>query len=150
MTMRLQGLVRLSAAFSCGCTQGKSEPIRALDADTLPGGVVICERCQEYAVVTRVSVYLADVGAKTLERLLREEGDVDPGTAAQIAAEQSRPRVAQEDRAVPIGESGGIDFIPSGPAERIEGLPTAIFEVDLRTGRVRAVGGPGEVSADPR
>lgn len=91
MTMRLQGPVRLSAAFSCGCTQGKGEPIRALDADTLPGGVVICERCQEYAVVLRVSVYLADTSAASIEALLLREGGVDdPLTAAQVAAEQAR------------------------------------------------------------
>jgi hypothetical protein len=85
---RLDAPVRLSFAFSCGCIQGKSEPVPAVDANSLPGEVVACPRHQEYAVVTRVSVYLADTSAAALERLLRG-GGVEDSTAAQVAAEQA-------------------------------------------------------------
>lgn len=91
MSAWLEAPVRLSFALSCGCRRGKTEPIPAIDANTLPGRVVICDSCQEFAVVTRVSVYLADASAKTLEALLREGGIDDPLTAAQIAAEQGTP-----------------------------------------------------------
>lgn len=90
MNARLAVPVRLSYALSCGCVHGKGGPVPAVDANTLPGSVVICDRCQEYTVVTRVSVYLADPGAETLEALLREGGVDDPVTAAQVAAEQAR------------------------------------------------------------
>lgn len=91
MNARLTVPVRLSHALSCGCTHGKGGPVPAVDANTLPGSVVICDRCQEYAVVTRVSVYLDDTSASSLERLLREGGIDDPLTAAQVAAEQGAP-----------------------------------------------------------
>lgn len=90
MNPRLEAPVRLSYALSCGCTQPKSELVRAIDANTLPGEVIVCPRHEEYAVVTRVSVYLADTSAESLESLLRYGGVDDPLTATQVAAEQAR------------------------------------------------------------
>lgn len=89
MSAQLQAWVRVSSALSCGCRQPKSAPIKAIDANTLPGGVVLCDRHQEYAVALRVSVYLDNVDASGLEPLFRD-ADIDPLTAAQIAAEQAR------------------------------------------------------------
>lgn len=82
-----RNLVRLSFGFSCGCSQPAGEPVPLAEANT--HGVArahICDRHEEYAVVTRVTVRL--VGDEdTLLRVLLA-ADVDPLTAENVAAEQ--------------------------------------------------------------
>jgi hypothetical protein len=87
-SVQLQEQCRISYGLSCGCNVAKSNPVKHLEANLIPGGVVICDRHDEYAVVIRVSAYLDDIRGATV-RLL-QANDVDRTTAECIAAEQAR------------------------------------------------------------
>ena len=84
---KFQALVRISCRYSCGCTQSKGELVPNIDANLMPGSVVICEAHQEYAVVTRVSSYL-EVNKDVFKRLLEANG-IDPDTAEYVAVDQT-------------------------------------------------------------
>jgi 3-mercaptopyruvate sulfurtransferase SseA len=66
-------MVTVSFGFTCGCTQRPSAPVRAIEAYSLPGAVIICERHQEYAVCNRVTTRLVH-DPEVLRRLLAEAG----------------------------------------------------------------------------
>jgi hypothetical protein len=52
--------VTVSMRLSCGCTTPPSEPLPVVDARTRPGGVVICDRCDDYTVVTRTTTRMVE------------------------------------------------------------------------------------------
>lgn len=82
--------VRLSLGLSCGHTLPPGEPMRQVDAAGV-GHAVICDRCDEYAVVIRTTMRVAELDQQTLSKLLLADSDrivVDQTTADAIAAEQ--------------------------------------------------------------
>lgn len=81
-------MVRLSFKLSCGCTQRKSELVKAIDAASIPGHAVVCETHQEFAIVVRISTYL-EYDAEVLERLLLA-GGVEADVAGYVARDQAR------------------------------------------------------------
>lgn len=80
-------LVTISFSYTCGCHTEPSEPIPLSDANVYPARAVICDEHDEYAVVCGVDVRLV-ADETTLLRILRA-ADIDPGSAAYVAADQS-------------------------------------------------------------
>lgn len=75
-----------SALLSCGCRVPPEGPVPIYEANG-PGDVVICGRCDEYAIVVRVTQRLL-IDRQTAASWLAYGAQVDPVTADALAAEQ--------------------------------------------------------------
>jgi hypothetical protein len=80
--------VQVSGRLSCGCRFRKSKPMPATEANSVPGTVTICDRHDEFAVVTRVSTYLVG-GQDALVRRFEDAGVLEGHFAEAVASEQS-------------------------------------------------------------
>jgi hypothetical protein len=79
-------LVHMSFKLSCGCIQ-RSDKVKVIEAATVPGHVLICKRCDEFAVCVKVTTYL-EYDASVLARLLVDAG-VEPDDAEYVASVQT-------------------------------------------------------------
>lgn len=81
-------LVTVAFGFSCGCTQAPSEPVPLKEANVY--GIArahICDRHNEFAVVTRVTTRLV-ADADTIYRVL-VAADIQPHDAEYVAGDQN-------------------------------------------------------------
>jgi hypothetical protein len=82
-----QARVRLTWVLSCGHIGGTSEPIPAKDAFTWPGGIVVCEVDDDYAVVVECRVRLV-ADPETVRQLAHAHG-ADEDLADSIAIDHA-------------------------------------------------------------
>lgn len=78
--------VMWSALLSCRCRVPPVGPVPLHEANG-PGDVVICDRCDEYAIVVRVTHRLV-IDRATAAKWLAEGGQLDAVDAEAIATEQ--------------------------------------------------------------
>jgi hypothetical protein len=86
----------VSLGWSCGCTTRPTGGVTNADA-ARPGVVRICDHCDEFAVLTRVTTRLADPSGDTVAQLLYADRDADltPDFAREIAGRQAAERGAE-------------------------------------------------------
>ena len=86
---QFEAMVTVSFGFTCGCTQRPSKPVKSIEATCHPGQVIICDRCDQYAMTDRITIRLVP-DRKTMVKLMALGMDDDEDFASIVLGDQGK------------------------------------------------------------